>query len=151
MSEAIASQRTRYPLVSFNYRVTVGDTEMGFSEVSGLAEEYETLSYRDGLSHWEGSAIVRYKKPSSEITLQKGVFAGRATKDLYEWMKSGEKRLLTLDLCDPEGNPVVTWTVRKAMVVNLEAPSFDASANEVAIETLTLWASGISVKNTEES
>jgi phage tail-like protein len=151
MAETVASQRARYPLAAYNFRVTIGDTTMCFSEVSGLVQEYETLSYRDGFSYLEGGAVARYKKPISEITLTKGVFANPATKDLYSWMKTGEKRLLTLYLYDHEGEAVVSWTVEEAMVIKLEAPSFNADSNEVAIDTLTLRVSSVSVSGTEQS
>ena len=152
MADKIAHQHANYPLAAYNFRVTVGNITMGFSEVSGLAQEYETLSYRDGLSFITGESVARYVKPTSQITMKKGVFAGVHTAALYNWMKSWDNRsrLLRVELCDgydKDGNakPVITWTVRKAIVIKLEAPSFEAGGNGVAIETLTLWASGISV------
>ncbi|MFT7265145.1 MAG: phage tail-like protein [Halioglobus sp.] len=149
MSETVASQRTQYPLVAYNFRVTVGETSMGFAEVSGLVREYQTLTYSHGLSFWEGETITKYRYDTySEVTLTKGIIAGvhSGVKTLYQWLDSVDKKSLTVDLCDEQGKPVVTWRIQKAMVVKLEAPTFDASSNEVAIDTLTLMASGISVK-----
>ena len=58
MSESAASQRAKYPLAAYNFRVTVGGSAMSFTEVSGLVREYQTLTYKQGLSYWEGEAIT---------------------------------------------------------------------------------------------
>ena len=61
MSESIAAQRTTYPLAAYNFRVTIGDIAMGFTEVSGLARGYETITYKHGLSYWEGESITKFR------------------------------------------------------------------------------------------
>ena len=40
---------------------TVGSVAMGFAEVTGLARQFETLTYRHGLSFAEGEQIVRWR------------------------------------------------------------------------------------------
>jgi hypothetical protein len=40
---------------------------------------------------------------------------------------------------------VVRWTVQGALPIKLEAPTFDANSNDVAIETLELVAHGLQV------
>ena len=144
MSETIASQRSQYPLAAYNFRVTVGEKTMGFASVSGLLREYQTLAYRHGLSFAEGEAITKFRVDQySELTLEKGVVAG--AKELYQWLDSLDKQPLSVDLCDEQGNAVVTWTIQQAIVSKLEAPALKADAGEAAIETITLMASGISV------
>lgn len=146
MSESAASQRTKYPLAAYNFRVTIGDTVMSFTEVSGLVREYQTLTYKHGLSYWEGESISKFRYDKYEkVTLKKGVIAG-ATQ-LYEWLDSVDKKNLSVSLCDEKGDAVVVWQIKKAIVVKLEAPTFQANGNEAAIETLTLMASGISVEH----
>ena len=146
MSETAASQRAKYPLAAYNFRVTVDDTAMSFSEVSGLAREYQTLTYKHGLSYWEGESITRFRFDKYvQVTMKKGVVAG-ATK-LYKWLESGDKKNVGVSLCDEKGAAVVTWRIQKAIIVKLEAPTLLASSNEAAIETITLMAAGISVEN----
>ena len=146
MSESAASQRAKYPLAAYNFRVTVGGSAMSFTEVSGLVREYQTLTYKHGLSYWEGEAITRFRYDKYvQITLKKGAIAG-ATQ-LYQWLDTVDKKNMSVSLCDEKGNPVVTWQIQKAMIVKLEAPALQASGNEAAIETLTLMASGISVEH----
>lgn len=146
MSETAASQRTKYPLAAFNFRVTVGDAAMSFTEVQGLVHEYETLTYKHGLSYWEGESITRFRYDKFvQVTLKKGVVIG-ATQ-LHQWMASTQVKNLSISLCDESGTPVVIWQIKKAIVVKIEAPSLQANSNEAAIETLTLMASGISVEH----
>ena len=144
MSETAASQTTQYPLVAYNFRVTVGETTMCFAEVSGLVREYQSLTYRHGFSFSEGEQIATFRFDQySEVTLSRGVFPD-ARGELYQWLESRDKKLVTVQLYDADEKVVVTWKIQKAIPVSLEAPSFQADSNEVAIETLTLMASGIS-------
>ena len=146
MAETAASQRSKYPLVAYNFRVTVGDATMGFSEVSGLVREYQTLVYKHGLSYWEGEEITKFRYDKYvQVTLKKGVVAGATT--LAEWLESLDKKSLSVSLCDETGAAVVTWQIKKALLVKLEAPSLQASGNDAAIESLTLMAAGISVEH----
>jgi len=146
MSESAASQRDRHPLPAYNFRVTIGDAAMSFTEVSGLVREYQTLTYKHGLSFWEGEAITKFRLDKYvSLTLKKGVVAGSTA--IYEWLDSVDKQNLSVSLCDETGAAVVTWQIKKALIVKLEAPSLQASGTDVAIETLTLMASGISVEH----
>ena len=60
-------------------------------------------------------------------------------------LTSVEKEDVTIDLCDESGNPVISWVIRNAFPTKLDAPGFDANTNEVAIETLELRGSEITI------
>jgi phage tail-like protein len=125
--------------------VTVGDTAMSFTEVSGLVREYQTLTYKHGLSYWEGESLTKFRYDKFvQVTMKKGVVAG--VNALYEWLDEVDKKNISVSLCDEKGEAVITWQIRKAVLVKLEAPGLQASGNEAAIETLTLMASGISIE-----
>lgn len=146
MSESAASQRTTYPLAAYNFRVASGKDTMSFTEVSGLVREYQTLTYKHGLSYWEGESISKFRYDKFEqMTLKKGVVMGKT--QLYEWLDSVDKKPLSINMCDETGAAVVIWKIEKAIITKLEAPSFQANSNDAAIETLTLMVSGISVKH----
>ena len=118
MSETAASQRAQYPLAAYNFRVTVGEAVMSFTEVSGLAQEYQTLTYKHGLSFWEGESISRFRYDKYvQLTLKKGVIAGLT--EIYEWLDSADKLSLSIGLCDEKGDAVVTWQIKKALIVKL--------------------------------
>jgi phage tail-like protein len=137
-----------YPLPAYNYRVDVEGISMSFAQVSGIQIERDTLTYRHGLSYWEGEAIRSYRNNSYiPVTLRKGVVHGNTA--IYEWLNAdgAERRTVDVHLCDAEGKPVVTWHIAKALAVKLEAPGFDPSDNSVAIESLEIMAAGISLEH----
>ena len=136
----------RYPLMAYNFRVTIGGHTMGFSEVSGLQRAYETVTYRHGLSAWEGESIVSYQVDAYQtITLKRGTLALGDTF-LYQWLDSQEVETMTISLCDANASAVVTWHVAQAIPVKLSAPTFSADSNDVSIDTLEVMASGITLK-----
>ena len=144
MAISAAEQRMRYPLTTYNYRVSLGGADISFSEVSGLTIEYETTTYRHGLSFAEGEIIVRHHFDKYvPLTLKKGVVHG--LKVLRDWLASGETRTLDINLCDEQGAPAVTWHITKAVPVKLEGTALNASGNEAAIESLELRVAGISI------
>ncbi|MCP4666065.1 MAG: phage tail protein [Deltaproteobacteria bacterium] len=84
-----------------------------------------------------------------DVTLKKGVM--RKDSYLLNWigtvkLNTVDKRDITVSLMDDEDKPVVTWKVIDAFPSKLEAPTFDASANEIAVETLTLVASDLKIE-----
>ena len=146
MAETKNVQMERYPLPVYNFRVTIDGTSVSFSQVSGISIEYETVTYRHGLSFWEGEGIKKYYYDKYvPITFKKGVVKG--VNFFHDWLqeKSSSTKPLDVSLCDEQGTPVVTWHIARALPVKLEAPAFDASANDAAIESLELLAAGISV------
>ncbi len=146
MAITAAAQRTSYPLAAYNFRVALAGETVGFSEVSGLKIEYETATYRHGLSFVEGEDLVRHRVSKYvPVTLKKGIVQNVQT--LRAWLDSGETRTLDVSLCDEQGAPVVTWHIGKAVPVKLEAPAMNAGGNEVAIETLELMVCRITLEH----
>jgi len=135
-----------YPLPVYNYKVEIDGMEIGFSEVSGITIEHETVTYRHGLSFWEGEGIQKYYYPKYvTITLKKGTVKGK--NDLFEWVQGKGSRNVIVSLCDTAGKPVVSWNIKVAIPVKLEAPTFDARSNDVSIESLELLASKITIEH----
>jgi len=138
--------KSRYPLPAYSFRVTIGSETVSFSEVSGITLEYETLTYKHGLSFWEGEGVKRYYYSKYlPITLKKGTVHG--VDFLSKWMQEKTARSLNVSLCDENGDPVMSWRVGKAIPVKLQAPTFDANTNEVAIESLELLGANISIEH----
>ncbi|NEO88149.1 MAG: phage tail protein [Spirulina sp. SIO3F2] len=150
MATTIDDIKSKYPLPSFYYQVTIGDEgSIAFSEVSGLSIEYETITYKHGLSYKEGNIYMPGLKGDVNLTLKKGIV--KADDYLLSWIMSTnlntvEKRDLTISLLNESGEPTVSWNVYDAFPKKLDAPSFNASSSEVAIESLDLIARDISVE-----
>lgn len=137
-------QRTSYPLVAYNFRVTVDGAAMRFAKVSGLAREHQTATYRHGLSFIEGEQIAKYYIDKYvSVTLEQGTVIGSAS--LHQWLEAKSTCAMEVSLCDQSGTPVIAWRIAKALPVKLSAPTFDARASEVAIDSLEIKAAGISI------
>jgi phage tail-like protein len=146
MADTKDLQKKSYPLPAYNYRVQVDETVMSFSEVSGIAAEFDKITYRTGLSFWEGEAITTFNFGSfTTVTLKRGVIAARNPLALYNWLEKKDLRTLQVSLCDEKGDPVISWKFAKAVPLKLTAPEFDAATNEPAIESVELAVRGISM------
>jgi len=142
--------KAAYPLPVYNYRVEIGADAVAFSEVSGLSIGYNTTTYKE--SPTASSAGPRiFHMPSqptnTTLTLKKGVVRKASVGALYQWINSiqtnqVEKKDINIRLVDENGAPVITWKVVNAFPTKLDAPSFTADSNDVAVESMELLADG---------
>jgi phage tail-like protein len=146
--------KSDYPLPIYNYRVDINGESISFSEVSGLELSFETITYKE--SHATGGKVgpnIMYMPGQIQpvnISLKKGYVQGKSIPVFYEWINSiqlnrVDKRDIVVHLLDETGNTVVSWTVVDSFPTKLSAPSFDANSNEVAIESMELMASRVSM------
>lgn len=146
MAQSKAAQKLSYPLPVYNFRVTVDGRAMSFSEVSGIQVEYESVTYRHGLSFLEGERIKTFRFDSFiQVTLKRGIVPGSDPLFFHRWLTSKELRPLEVSLCDEDGVPVLLWRITHCVPVKLEAPSFSADSNDVAIGSVELKARGVSL------
>jgi len=103
--------------------------------------DYEHVLYRHGFSWIMGDHLIRAQRKPISVSLKRGVAKNR--KDLYDWLRKEDKRNINIALCDENGDPIVSWEVYRALPIKLNAPSFNASTNDVAIESLDLIAHDI--------
>ena len=145
--------KTAYPLPAYNFRVEVDGQTVGFSEVAGLSIGYETVTYVESPTAGLGPRYMRMpgKPTDTKITLKKGVVTGVSVATLFSWINSiqlnrVQKKDIAIRLCDENGTPVVSWKVQNAFPTKLDAPSFTASSNDVAIESIELMADSVVVE-----
>jgi phage tail-like protein len=146
MAISASDMANQYPLPAFRFNVNFGGESIPFSEVSGLDIERDTITYTDnrGSIHMPGG-----KKPIN-LTLKRGMIKGK--KEFYVWISSVhgttiDKKDISISLMDEKGeNPLITWTVYNAFPKKLSGPSFNASSNEVALESLELMADDLKVE-----
>lgn len=142
--------KSSYPLPVYNYRVTIDSVTLGFSEVSGLHVEYEPVTYKHGLSFVMGAKIIPGMRQPITLTLKRGIvqrdaFLASWLHDTYTNPFKSAKRDIQIDLCDETGTSVVHWKVLGAFPTRIDAPTFDADSNEVAIETVEVIAQDMQV------
>ena len=146
MAQTVQEQRTRYPLAAYNFQVTVDGVAMRFAKVSGLAREHQTVTYRDGLSFLDGERITKFHvNVFVPVSLEQGTVLG--DRFLSTWLESSAPSAMEVSLCDETGTPVIAWRIARAVPVKVTAPTFDASTNQLSIDTLEIRAAGISMKH----
>ncbi|KFA94831.1 phage tail protein [Archangium violaceum] len=137
------------PFGSYNFAVELdGITRMGFKECSGLESSTNSSKYREGtdptLGHREIPSLLSF----STITLKRGITDDRALWDWREGVSKGApvRRTLSIILRDDTGAEKIRWNVRNAWPSKWSGPSFDATTDELGIETLELTHEGIEVQ-----
>lgn len=144
--------KTAYPLPVYNYKVEIDGVFVAFSEVSGLSVGYETTTYKE--SPVEGGVPgprtmhMPMQPTSATVSLKKGLVKGVSVPALYAWISAtqinqNDKKDIFVRLCDEAGDAVISWKVQNAFPTKLDAPSFTADSNDVAIESMELMADGV--------
>ena len=152
MATTVEEMKNNYPIPAFHYRVEIDGMEpIAFTEISGLNISRETITYKDGLSCIQGAKHMPGMMSELKFTMKKGIIKGDSR--LYDWINSirittVEKKNVTISLMNETSEaPVVTWKVKNAFPVKLDAPTFNATSNEVAVESLELMADDLKVEH----
>ncbi|MEF9840867.1 MAG: phage tail protein [Lachnospiraceae bacterium] len=134
-----------YPHSKFRYRVEIdGLDAAGFSEVTGFDASIDVIEYREGDMITTPMKIPGLKKYGN-ITLKHGT---TDSKSMYEWMIAGvegevERKTITITLLDETESPCASWTVINAWPNKYTAPDFNATASEIAIESVEIAHEGM--------
>ena len=154
MAVSASEIKATYPLPVYNFRVEVGPDAVAFSEVSGLSIHYDVTTFKE-CPTGGGSAGPRVihmpaQPQAVNVTMKKGVARASSAAALYGWIKTValnqvEKKDVVVRLCDEQGKPIISWKIVNAFPTKLDAPSFDAKSNEVAVESMELRADAITI------
>lgn len=135
-----------YPYKKYNYKVLIdGKEEAGFSEVSAPDITSDPVEYREGSmagkTPGKQPGILKY----SNVTLKRGTTESQV---FVSWMKEiqngkAPRKTVVITLMDDEMKEVASWQLEKAWPTKYAAPDFNATSNEVAIESLELVCEGI--------
>jgi phage tail-like protein len=135
------------PLRGFRFRVQIdGITKAGFREVSGLDAATDAVDYRDGDDPTNIRKLAGLQK-FSNLTLKRGI---TSDQDIWKWrtaimdgkIKDNRKNGQII-LLDDEGNEAAEWTFTDGWPTKWTGPTFNATANEVAIDTLEIAHEGL--------
>jgi phage tail-like protein len=138
-------QRTD-PFRAFNFVVEFDGLSMGsYSEVSGLTSEGDSVDYREGTDIPLTVRKLPGLRKYMNVTLKRGY-----TEDdqLWAWYRNivngaTDRRNGTIVLLDEARTPVLRWNIQNAWINKIEAPTLNASGNEVAIESVELVHEGL--------
>lgn len=155
MADTAKTAGMAYPLTKMNFLVTVDGVEgtAAFSEVTGVEASVDVVEFRQGNAHSLAPVKIPGLVKHGNITLKMGYTIGSGFK---EWVRScvSETRgaiprhTVTIELLDiRDGAPSTAYTAAKGNVLwNLSGawackysgPDLNASASEIAIETVEL-------------
>ena len=133
------------PYGKFRYKVEIDGLEAGgFSEASGFDASIDVIEYREGDMVQTPMKLPGLKKYGN-ITLKQGVADSIV---MYEWMIAGvegevERKTITITILDETETATASWQVINAWPAKYTAPDFNATASEVAIETLEIAHEGM--------
>ncbi|WP_019503901.1 phage tail protein [Pleurocapsa sp. PCC 7319] len=134
------------PYRAYNFLVEIdGITRAGFRECSGLDSAQDPIEYREGndkyLTVRKLPGLVKY----SNISLKYGV---TDDEELWQWRTKAvsgqvERKNGSIVLLDDLGQEKKRWNFREAWPTKWTGTSFNATGNEVAIETLEIAHEGV--------
>lgn len=133
------------PYRNYNFVVELdGIARAGFRECSAIDSTSDVVEYREGnegLTTRKLPGLVKY----ANITLKWGVTDDAS---LWEWRQQVmdgkvERKNGSIVLLNDLGEEKLRWNFREAFPVKWIGPAFNATSNEVAIETLEITHEGI--------
>ena len=135
------------PFAACNFLVEIdGIQSAGFVECSGLSSETDVIEYREG-----GDATIR-KLPGltryGRIVLRRGITTNR---DLWDWRQTvvtgqTQRRNGVIILLSDARTPVMRWRFHNGWPAKYEGPTLNASASDVAIESIEIVHEGLDVE-----
>lgn len=136
------------PFRSFSFKVEIDSvTRAGFRECSGLDASQDPIEYREGTEGLTARKLPGLNKYSN-ITLKWGM---TDDAELWDWRKKAmtgkvERRNGSIVLLDETGEEKMRWNFREAWPTKWTGPTFNATGNEVAIETLEIAHEGLELQ-----
>ena len=141
----MAGTKRKDPLPAFVFSVKIdGLGTAFFKSAGGLSYEVEATPIKEGGVNdttWQVPGSVKWKN----ITLKRGF---TADSELLQWRndwmsgKMSRKNIVITQL-DSGLNEVAKWTAKDGFPMKWELSEYDASKNEVAIETLEIAHHGL--------
>ena len=123
-----------------------GIIQAGFSEFTNPDSSAEPIEYREGTdlpTPRKIPGLVKY----SNITLKWGI---TPSMDLYNWYKdivngkiNSSRKNISIVLNDEEGNEATRWNFVNCWPTKYDPADGNATANEIAIETLEIAHEGM--------
>ena len=135
-----------YPQAKFRYKVEIDGLEAGgFSEATGFDASIDVIEYREGDMTAETPMKIAGLKKYGNITLKQGLTDSRV---MYDWLAAGvngevQRKTLTLTLLNDTQAPAASWQIINAWPTKYTAPDFNATASEVAIESIEIAHEGM--------
>jgi phage tail-like protein len=145
----MATADRRDPLRGFNFQLQIDGIPSGaFSEASGLTAEGAAVDYREGTDRQLNVRKLMGLRAYQPVKLMRGYTSDTS---LWQWYTSAvngtpDRRNVTIVLMNESHQPVLRWHAENAWVNKIEGPSFKASGNEVAMESVEIVHEGLTIE-----
>jgi phage tail-like protein len=139
----------RDPYRSFNFQLVIDGIPLGaFSEASGLTAEGDAVDYREGTDMRNHVRKLIGLRKSANISLKRGYTQDKSLWQWYSNIVNGQpdRRNVTIVLLNEAREVVLSWHAENAWPNKIEGPSFKASSNEVAMESVELVHEGLTIE-----
>jgi len=145
----MATAERRDPYRTFNFQLEIDGVPLGaFSEASGLTAEGDAVDYREGTDVQQNVRKLAGLRKYTNITLKRGYTQDKSLWTWYGNIVNGQadRRNVTIVLLNEARQPTLRWHAENAWVNKIEGPSFKASGNEVAMESVELVHEGLTIE-----
>jgi phage tail-like protein len=128
------------PFRDYNFLVEIdGITQAGFQEVNGLDASTDAIEYREGNDPSHVRKLPGIHK-YSPISLKRGI---TDSDELWKWYRTvidgkAERKNGSIVLLDDTGQEKIRWNFVNAWPSKWTGPTFNATSNQVAVETLEI-------------
>lgn len=143
----MASNELKDPYRNFRFRLEIdGIDQAGFREVTMPDSTQDVVEYREGNESptpRKLSGLVKY----GNVSLKWGM---TDSLDVYKWRKSvqdtgaeGNRKNIAVILINEKGEDAGRWEFVRAWPTKYDTPDFNATGNEIAIESLEIAHEGM--------
>jgi len=122
-----------------------GITQAGFSDCFGLPSSTDAVGYREGFENAMDRKLPPGERKYTNIALKWGFTDSRGLYDWHRDIVNGKigRKDGSIVVLDMEGTEKVRWNFSHGWLVKLDGPDFNATDNQMAIETLEIAHEGI--------
>jgi len=140
----MATGERKDPFRGYNFLVQIDNTNpkevAGFREVSGLSFNRDPVEYREGNDRPLHVRKLEGLCKFANLVLKRGF---TDNKELWNWYKNilngvEDRRDGAVILRDEEHNDVLRWNFENGWISKWEGPSFNATSNDVVIESIEI-------------
>jgi phage tail-like protein len=145
MATAVGQHIDSYSGLLFVVAIEGGLDYVGtFAEISGIGAEIEVYTYEEGGANdftWKLPKQVKYPN----LVLKYGMTDDqRLEKWMAQFLATGKRAQVQIStLSSFDATPKARWTVHDAWPVKWTGPTFSATQNQIALETLEIAHHGV--------
>lgn len=143
--KAAAKRARKDPYRGYNFKLEIdGIRRAGFRECSGLDVTSDVIDYREGTDKTYSPRELSGQSKYTVITLKRGITDDHSLWDWYKKAADGQlDRKNGSIVLMSSGKEKIRWNFTHGLPTKWTGPSFNATANEVAVETLEIVHEGV--------